>query len=342
MIYSIEKIKEKAQEAKTTKNFRENFSNYYLASIRLNCLDEINNLLEKPRYWTPEKIFKIVSNCYFYKEFRVNYPRAYRAAISLELLGEIKLTLKNTPKKYKWNKKDIIGKAKKYHIKSHFIKENSGMYKAAQRMGILNEVFSHMDKVGNRYQRMLYSFEFKDKSVYVGLTYDYKTRFKHHLRNHKILKIKTKNIDYKIVRFNKKIHKDLVGEKEKELIEKYRRKGWTILNKAPAGALGGRPRKYTDSEIISILGKFSSKVELKEKNKEIYYRARRSKNSKVKRAYHKLDNYFNYWSFDKAKKEAKKYSRRVDFARGSSGAYNYALKNNILDKITIHMKKLEK
>jgi len=45
------------------------------------------------------------------------------------------------------------------------------------------------------------------------------------------------------------------------------------------------------------------------------------------------------WSFESAKKEAKKYKYRNDFRKGSSGAYYWARKNNKLDEVCSHMKR---
>ena len=43
------------------------------------------------------------------------------------------------------------------------------------------------------------------------------------------------------------------------------------------------------------------------------------------------------WSFDKVKKEALKYTKRMDFYRTATGAYDYAWEKGILQEITSHM-----
>ena len=44
------------------------------------------------------------------------------------------------------------------------------------------------------------------------------------------------------------------------------------------------------------------------------------------------------WNNKTVEKEALKYNRRIDFKNGSRGAYTYACKNNLMDKICKHMK----
>lgn len=50
----------------------------------------------------------------------------------------------------------------------------------------------------------------------------------------------------------------------------------------------------------------------------------------------------NVWNLEKFQKEAKKYKTRSEFSFGSRGAYNFARKNNFLDKVYAHMPKFSK
>lgn len=49
-----------------------------------------------------------------------------------------------------------------------------------------------------------------------------------------------------------------------------------------------------------------------------------------------------FWTVDKVKIEAKKYSHRTKFRKGSKGAYEYARRNNILEEVCEHMEILKK
>ena len=43
------------------------------------------------------------------------------------------------------------------------------------------------------------------------------------------------------------------------------------------------------------------------------------------------------WTHELVKEEALKYNIKIEFSRGSSGAYNYAKRNGILDEVCGHM-----
>jgi hypothetical protein len=46
----------------------------------------------------------------------------------------------------------------------------------------------------------------------------------------------------------------------------------------------------------------------------------------------------SYWTKENIKKEALKYSKRVDFYKKSAGAYDKACKNDWLNEVCSHMK----
>ena len=218
MKYSKKYVIKEAKKLNKYKDFRENHRNLYLASIKYKYLDEIKSFFHKKEVKDKKQkskkekkeILKIASKCKSFQEFRIKHSIAYRKSIKLKILKQIKKRLP-TIKKYKWSKQDIKNKALKYSVKSHFRIENSGMHKAAKRMNIENEIYKHMDHVGNHYYRMLYAFEFPDKSVYVGLTYNYNKRYQHHMKNNQKIINKTHKMGHTFIMYNKKFSKNLIG-----------------------------------------------------------------------------------------------------------------------------------
>ena len=115
----------------------------------------------------------------------------------------------------------------------------------------------------NRFKRALYAYEYSDKSVYVGLTHNYRER---HLAHQRANGLAHKRKKYKetYVKFNKWYPYNIIGEKEIQLIENYRKKGWKILNKAKGGALGSHYVKYSDDDLKKEAKKYKHKKRFEE------------------------------------------------------------------------------
>ena len=80
----------------------------------------------------------------------------------------------------KWNYEKCKEEALKYEYKKDFKKDFYGAYLHAIRRGFLDEICSHMKITGNLYKRCIYAYEFPDKYVYVGLTYNLNRRNTQH------------------------------------------------------------------------------------------------------------------------------------------------------------------
>ena len=203
--------------------------------------------LRKRRFWTFTKIKEKAIKCKTRTEFHTRFGSAFAAAIKLNILDKVCshmaiLCTKRTDKEL-----EIL--ASKFKNKKEFRKRHRNAYFKALRRGILDNICKHMEILGSHYKRALYAFEYPDKSVYVGLTYNYELRYRQHMTNNKLLIKKYKKGGQTFKKFNIWYSKDIVGHKEAELIEKYRKNGWTILNKAKAGNLGSlSPRKTKNAK----------------------------------------------------------------------------------------------
>jgi cytochrome c553/predicted GIY-YIG superfamily endonuclease len=85
-----------------------------------------------------------------------------------------------------WTKQDLIDKSKDYKNLRDFRSNYENLYAWA----LTNvsekerkEIFSHFKPLGNLRKRLIYSFEFPDKSVYVGLTFDSDGLYKQHQKS---------------------------------------------------------------------------------------------------------------------------------------------------------------
>lgn len=256
------------------------------------------------------------------------------------------------------------------------------------------EVKEILPPSSGNYDRYIYSYEFPDKSVYIGLTYDLNFRKSEHKKNSKSTVnkyIKKTKLEPKFVILTEDpIPFDKAGFEEDKFINYYKDKGFKILNKVKAGGLGGNyliwdydkckesalqcnskiefkdrfPQAYTNSRIRGWLDEITTHMDKLKKDSDYWtydvckeealkYKTRKEFENNSSYAYNKsikmgwLDEITShmeyvkmpngYWNLKRVKEEALKYNTRTEFKNGSNGAYNWARKNNVMDKITKHM-----
>ena len=82
---------------------------------------------------------------------------------------------------YYWNKEKCQEIALKFESRSKFYDKYAGAYNSAVKLGILDEICSHMKVYGDLYKRLIYVCEFSDNNVYIGLTCDSDRRKDEHI-----------------------------------------------------------------------------------------------------------------------------------------------------------------
>lgn len=209
-------------------------------------------------------------------------------------------------------KKSIKKESRKYTVRSHFSKGSSGAYKAAIRLGILDEVCRHMKAKPTEYTNEM----LKNKAS------KYETRSEFQNKD---------NSAYQIA-------------KKRGILNK-------ICSHMPSRNLlfgSKNPRfKYTDNRLMKTALKYKTKVDfLNNSRKEYNVAYLRGILDKIcahmieyscKKELHPRFK----WPFEKLKNEAAKYEYRSDFMKKSQTAYVIAARQKILDIICSHMK-LEK
>jgi len=162
----------------------------------------------------------------------------------------------------KWTTETLSECAKRYSTRRDFRAGEPSAYQSAKSRGLLDRICGHMERLGNRQERVVYAIEYPEtREVYVGLSFDPKARFEAHrtrglprvqeiIKSGARLKILTKILD-----------KDDAAMQEASGIKKYEKRKWTILNRHPAGALGGNERKWTESDIRNVASKCQNKSE---------------------------------------------------------------------------------
>jgi predicted GIY-YIG superfamily endonuclease/ribosomal protein L37AE/L43A len=249
-------------------------------------------------------------------------------------------------KKGYWNSKENCQKvALKYSSILEFRKNNRGAYESIRRNG-WEDLYSHMDKIGTHFKRCIYAYEFSDKSVYVGLTYNAKVRNMDHMKNKSSLVYKHLmktglNPNHKIL--TGYFDKEIAIEKEESIINDYKIEGWNILNKNKAGGLGGGlNRKWTKQKIKEAAKKYYKRYDFFLKDSSAYNAAfRKNWLDEVCSHMEPKRTSPGYWTKEKCKKEAAKFSKRKDFKQANKTLYCYISKKGWLDEVCSHMERLK-
>lgn len=165
-----------------------------------------------------------------------------------------------------WNKENCINEAMKYASRIEFEKKNRSACVISRRNGWIEECCQHMDRLGSKYKRLIYVFEFSDKSVYIGLTYNSKQRLLSHLSDTKsqVYKyISAANIQPIFKEITEYIDVDEASKKEIELIQNYKNEGWNVLNVIRGGGIGGDKLIWTKEKCKNEAQKFLHRSEFK-------------------------------------------------------------------------------
>jgi hypothetical protein len=239
-----------------------------------------------------------------------------------------------------WTTDLLWNEALKYETIRDFIKNSYAAYGAALRRGIIKDITGHMTPLGNATKRLIYSYEFPDNHVYVGLTFDIGERDRQHRKKEKsavFQYIKNTGLSPSF----KQLTPDYISAKEaKEMedfyINQYKENGWIVLNKSKAGGLGSTNlERWSKEKIIDLSKKYKNITDFCTKERSACEAAKRFNwFQEIKSSYPIIRQTL---SFDEIKQEALKYNTRNDFKINSPKHYRQALSKGIIDTVTTHM-----
>jgi hypothetical protein len=199
-----------------------------------------------------------------------------------------------------------------------------------------------MIRMGNRYNKCIYSYEFSDNHVYVGLTYNIEERQKN--RDNNINDSVTKYINKtNLIPIRIQLTEFLsVNESirlEEFYVNKYKNEGWDILNKVKTGAIGGGVIKWNFKSCQNEALKYNNKTEFGKYSSSAYVTAKKQKWIEIicKHMKRPIAHNFKY-NIDNCQKEALKYTSRSEFNKYSHSIYVTSCVNKWLDVICGHMK----
>ena len=155
---------------------------YSLAASR-GILDKVVGHMKntyKKSNLTDEDIVNIAKQYKYRSDFIKGNSNAYVEAQKRGILDQVTSHMEVHPNKSnirKYSPEQLEFIAKKYQNKRDFSTNDRNAYAAASSYGILDDITQHMETLGSKSKRMVYSYEFPDYNAsYVGLTCNEESR----------------------------------------------------------------------------------------------------------------------------------------------------------------------
>jgi predicted GIY-YIG superfamily endonuclease len=366
--YTEEVIKNSALKYSSIKEWIQNEPKFYAAAWRQGLLNQVKPIkVKKPKpikvkepkilKFTKEEVMASAKNYNTRRDWKKDSPHhydfAYRhkfidectshmvRAIKVKELNSIKAHFVKLPKILKFTKEEVMASAKNYNTRRDWNKGSPHHYDFAYRHKFIDECTSHMERLGSKSHRCIYFIKIPiEKSIYVGLTFDFKKRIIEHMNTERFKKfiriygkrfIETeKATDY--------LEKHSAARMEQYFINFYRKEGWKLLNNIKGGGLGGKQTKWTEEAILKNILNYNSYKEWV-KNETGAYAAALDLNiiEKIDKILPRTPGSFKIWTEEKVLIEAKRWKSRSEFLKYASGAYEAAKKYGIYEEATAHM-----
>lgn len=342
-VWTKEKARAAIKQCLTLSEFQKRFPGARKACYRygwIKLYSRLKRSSRSPDYWTQERISAAASKCSSRVEFCRKYTVAYNKAWRNGWLEDVckPMPRLQQPNGY-WSFERVQKAASKYSTRTEFMEKKSGAYQKASKEGWLEKVCFHMMPMGSRYKRAIYAFEFKDRSVYVGLTFNYEVRYREHLTSGKIVQQKKDaGISYRFRKFGKWLSLEEVRDEEERIIFDYRRRGWLILNIQRPGGLGSYPRRWSRDVCEKLARRFTTLREFRLAHRTVPYVVSAKHGWLADITSHMTrDRKWRYWTFEKVKKVALRCRTRDDLSTRAGGAFAAAKRNGWLDEVCKHM-----
>jgi predicted GIY-YIG superfamily endonuclease len=363
-----ERCKAEAAKYGTRTEFHLKSSSAYEHALLTGWLDEICSHMPPrkgaPRnYWNGETLSREAGKYFTRKQFKIAARGAWQAACRLGILDDVCRHMavrkaeqpkpgKKPPIKVeqeqasrlprlvvRWTREKCRMAALEFKTRTEFQNGAPSAYNRALKDGFLDDICQHMRPAGSRFRRALYAYEFNDRSVYVGLTFDYAQRHQQHLTDtRKKLWAKFQTTSFKLVKFNVWMDRQVAQEAEQKLVGKYAAEGWTILNRIRAGGLGGTVRKWFKNTCAREARKYHTRVAFI-RGSSGAYDAAKNKGWLDDICAHMKRQRVRKWTREMLIAEAQKYSMLKDFREQAPGAYGVVCKKGWLNDICAHLKK---
>lgn len=252
--------------------------------------------------------------------------------------------MKKKPNGY-WTYERCKEEALKYKTKKELRNECSIIYNKILK-NKWNDLLSHLEIIGNKYKRLIYSYEFCDNHCYIGLTGNIKRRNKQHLYGKDKSSVKkyiekTKLIPKLIIKSDY-VDVNLAILLEEKILNEYKNNGWIILNEVKTGNIGAHDLKWTRESCENEIKKYNNLKDFVKYSGGAYVTIHKKGWTDILTSI-KLRKNKNFWNNkEECKNEALKYKNVTKFSEKSWSCYNYSKKNNWLNEFFPNYKKHKK
>jgi predicted GIY-YIG superfamily endonuclease len=283
-------------------------------------------------YWTKDKLMEIAEKYKGkrVKDFATEQKGAYLFACKNGLLREATKDMKRVqlPRGFWVQSKDrCMKEAAKYEGRTEFCRKSGAAYNACLKNGWLEEACSHMKRNEHGYFYCVYIVLNRRKNlVYAGVTKDlFERRVKGHKResNHTRSRIISRLKDTEFIKLTGYVYTDEeVGNIEKSTAEKYKAKGFKILNDSRNfGTIGCGKKKYSDEDILNEAKKYSTSSDFYRKSKKMHSAAcQRGILHKACAHMQSPPARMNFWTKEECIKVAKRVSNLKELREEYAGA----------------------
>ncbi len=307
--------------------------------------------MQKRRYrkWTIELILEEAKKYEYRSDFKKAEPNLYKKIINNGLASVAFSHMLHKPSV--WTKEKCEEAAKECKSKSDYNNKFPGAYKSSVTHGWFTEISErYFTPVGNLAKRCIYSYEFSDNCVYVGLTCNIERRNNEHMHQQDsqvyIHKQET-GIVPKLTQLTEYIDHIEASKLEGVFLKMYTDNGWSSLNKTKTGGLGTKfePKKrketkpqkrWTLADVALLAKKYATRRDFL-KNSPYAYSWAIKHGVLDEICEHMVLLQRRKWTKEEAANEALKYKEKSEFQKNSNGCYLVASRNGWLDEICGHM-----
>lgn len=304
LIWTYQRCFEEALEYQTRRDFENLSPSAYNSARRNGWLDDICSHMErlqKPKnFWNEQRCTQEALKYQTRTDFKINSGSAYLAAYRMGILDKICNHMTKKKSQVFWTKKNCHKEAVKYNTKSEFKKACPAAYSAAIKAGILNEICDHMINI--RRPNGFWSFE---------------------------------NCKKKAKRFKSR------SEFQRNNVSAYRealKNGW-LDEICSHMNFKIKPKNYwTKERCHKAALRYKTRAEFQEKSNTAYRKASKEKwLDEICSHMKDLKKPKNYWTKERCRKEAMKYSKKNDFRKKAPNVYSQAHRKGFLEEICSHM-----
>lgn len=349
--WSLKRVREAAKKYSSRSDFKKAEPEAYAWGIKRYSLKQIAPHIEEVIFWTEQRCREVATKYKTRSQFRDNCGGAFEFAKKKGFIDDL---FPVRPKVLKWTREACRQEFLKYETKNEFISKSRKAYEAASKNRWLPYIYGDLLPSSHKIRRWVYAYEFPDKSVYVGLTYDLNRRniahtsskLKNGLKKSTVHKhiTETQTIPNFVI-LTDNLQAEQAVTLENEWVKEYVRNGWKILNKAKTGSLGFG-KKYSIEMCVIEAKKYTTRIDFRIYSSKYYDATIRNgwhdevmgHLLSVRRPYKKKYTA----TFEECFNAAQKYSSLNQFKVEEPYLYNCGRHNCWIRMITVHMEKREK